>query len=83
MSIILTRIQIYTITLNLIVIINTVSSHFVDEKDSFLPRNLIAEYIASQYRTITVVQAKSVAATICDSYYGIGHNFLLFLIKTQ
>ena len=53
MSIILTRIQTYTITLNLIVIINTESSHFVDKRDSFLPRNLIAEYIASQYRAIT------------------------------
>ena len=47
------------------------------------PGNLIAEYTASQHRTITVVQAKSVAATICDSYYGIGHNFLLTLVKTQ
>ena len=79
MSIILTRIQIYTITLNLIVIINTISSHFVDEKDSFLPSkpNRWVHCIAVYSRTITVVQAKSVAATICDSYYGIGHNFLV------
>ena len=51
MSIILTRIQIYTITLNLIVIINTISSRvtLLMRRIPSFPGNLIAEYIASQY----------------------------------